>query len=246
MLSRKISKLINRTKSHLDKILGSPKAFKSDQLIAVNLQQYSNQHINAVKISKLLGLKFVLKQYFKTLLTDLSIVSNVIFIGLEWHLYTNAKAKRTYDLLCIVHERQSFFILGHIVHFSQFVSHISYYMSVFKISLKGIRCTLYTYKNNHVHLGYAEYIAENSGSCLLKPSKQSVACLIKSIKQKLYHKNTQGYWRASSHICPSRAMLRIEEIMHLWLKHYSSTLRNWQILRLNQLADSIFYIWQMK
>jgi hypothetical protein len=245
LVANKMLNFINCFTSHANKMLKFFSSPKDIRLTALDLNRYDGKNIGTAKMLKLLSINLIFSQYLN-LISDLYLVKNIVHAGLEWYLYTNMQAKQVYNILYLAKKNYSYFFLCHIESIDRIATYFGSYLSALSINLKSVKCNIYNYLNKDIYLGRIEYVFANSRNCLYRPSRQSVADLIDKVKQKLYHKNIQGHWRASHYICTYQALLSIEKILQSWLSYYSVLLGKMQVLRVNQIADYMFYKWQVK
>lgn len=245
LAANKILDFINCLTSHVSKMLKFVNSFKSICVTALDFNSYDDKNSSSAKVLKLLGLNLIFSQY-ANLLSNLYLVEAIVKIGFEWHLYTSMKTKQVCNILYLTKKNSLYFFLSHIASLDKIANHFGRYLSALSVNLKSVRCSTYSYLNKTIYLGHIECIFVDNYNYSYRPSKQSIANLIDAIKQKLYHKNAQGYWRASNHICSYQALLAIEKILQSWLSYYSGLLSNMQVLRINQIADYVLYRWQVK
>lgn len=245
LIANRMLNFVNCLTSHISKILKPLNSSKSMRLIALDLNKYDDKNINTVKVLKLLGLSLIFSQYLD-LISRLYLIKTIVYTGLEWYLYTNMQVRHLCKILYLAKKNSSHFFLCYITHFNRITNYSGSYLFSLSVNLKSVKCNVYHYLNRAIYLGNTECIFANNCNYLYKPSRQSIACLVDKIKQKLYHKNKQGYWRASNYICSSQALLVLEKILQSWLRYYSEILNSMQILKINRLADYIFYKWQVK
>lgn len=229
----------------IKKILVTINSLKSTQLIALDMNKYDDKSIDSRKILGFLSFQPILPQFLDAL-GNSQLIKTIMHTGLEWHLYTNMQIKQVCKILHLVKKNSYCFFVCHMVYFDRLANYSSKYLSAFNVNLKSVQCTAYQYFDNAIYLGSIYCTSSNNCNYYCKPSKQAVANLMREVKRKLYHKNNNGYWRASAYVCPAQALVSIEKILQLWLTYYSGLLSNKQILTINRIADYIFYKWQVK
>lgn len=231
--------------SHIEKIFCSISDLKSAQLIALDIKKYDDKNINTRKILSFLSIKLMLSECI-SIANDLQLVKMIIFAQVEWYLYINMQIRQIYKALHMVKQNNSCVLLSHIAYFDRLAHYLSSYLSTMNVNLKSVKCATYQYFGSTIYLNGICCTAVHKYNCYYEPSKQTVANLIRKLKSKLYHKNNKGYWRANTYIRPLKALLSMEKILQSWLAYYSSALSNQQVLKINRIADYVFYKWQTK
>lgn len=236
---------IKRLQDYASKTLCYLRSSKDKQSLILNINTRDNKNINVRRLTKYLGelsihcieLNLFIGQY---------ILKKIIYTGLEWYIYTNMQVNH----LCLyMHsvQKQLFFFFLHCPSFSlNTVKKMSGFFSILKVNLRGIKCSLYQYIDYLMHLFTFDYISKNISSYLFRCSDIVIEKLVKKIKQKLYHKNKHGFWRANAHICSHQLIFKIKEMLYSWCSYYSSILSRSKIVKINKIIDYIFYKWQIK
>jgi len=232
-------------KDHASQMLRRIKSYEDIYSLVLNFDEFNTRNINLAKLKNYLDeffnsyneLSFALSCYM---------LKKTILVDTEWYLYTNGQSKYLYTCLCTVKENHFFFFL-HCSSFSdRAVKMISRFLSVLKINLKSIKCRLHKYIQYVIHLCIIDYLLKGDTVYLFRCSNAAVKKVVLSVKQKLYHKNYQGYWRITKRNNPYQLVQQIEKILCVWCIYYSCALTKLEILKINKAIDYAFYKWQMK
>ena len=227
---------INHIASHIKKAFKSSIVFRNIYCIRLKSQKLDHKNTSKRSFFKLLNRRVKL--------LEIQPLSNIIYIGLEWHIYLRVKINNLYTNLCLLRKNNLFFLL-HFLSISRVIKYLAEFLGNLKINLRNIKCTLHRYVENFMHFLELDCCIKN-GSCLLTPSKQSISNTFKQIKEKLYHKNKRGYLRNSRYISAIQAMSSVRLILLLWREYYSSILEKADLLKMNRVIDHMFYRWQVK
>lgn len=201
-------------------------------------------HIQKIIGENIMFLYFVKYRNFYDKLCNL--LSNILYIGLEWYLYINFHNKIIYQSLLLVYKKHAIFLLSNSMIINRAIKYISNFFSIMNINLKNIKCKIFKYITNYIHLIDIDLIIKHSANYIIKPSKLSVYYILSLIRNKLYHKNKQNYWRINNYKSSSEIILYIKNTLYYWYFYYLDILSQKEVLKINQVIDQIFYIWQIK
>ena len=244
VFSLKILNFFNCVKSHMSAILGFSGSYQKIQLVSLDLHRYNCKNINNKRVFRLIRIDSTFTEYSKLLL-DLYLFKIIKYIGLEWHIYTNMSSKKIHYNLCLLKKKQSWFLLCCNKYFDKIIESVSDFLFLVSIGLKNIKCNVYKYVKHIVYLDDINCIIKSSDKCFTAPSKRSIKELVQNIKQKLYHKNQQGFWRINS-IRKLQKVFIVKKMLSRWFLYYSNALNKAGVLQISQTIDYILYKWQIK
>lgn len=236
---------VNHLKNHISQILCCTKRYKDTYSLILNFDGFNSRNVNIAKLTNYLG-RFFNSCNELNLALSRYILKKTICIDIEWCLYRNEQSIHLYNCLHLTKEHHFFFFL-HCYSFSErAIKGIGKFLCALKINLKSIKCKLHKYIKDIIHLCGVDYLLQNDTNYLFRCSKTTIKSLILKVKQQLYHKNYQGYWRASRYNISCQLVRRIEKVLYLWFTCYSCVLTELEIFKINKAVDYAFYKWQMQ
>ena len=172
------------------------------------------------------------------------LLAKIIYIGLEWYLYTNLKQDYLYRCLYLTNQNQQIFFATIVSVMNRAVESVSRFLHKIGANLKNTKCVVHR-SASLIYLADISLVPRNT-DFLIRPSQKSLNFLFDSIRKILYHKNAYGLWRRNTYMSSSQAMIRIKNILHLWHSKNSCILSKAELTKINITVDKIFYIWQVK
>ena len=244
VFSLKILNFFNCVKSHMSAIVDFSGSYRKIQLVSLDLHRCDCKNISNKRVFRLISIDSTFTEYSKLLL-DLYLFKIIKYVGLEWHIYTNMSSKKIHYNLCLLKKKQSWLLLCRNKYFDKIIESVSNFLFLVSISLKNIKCNIYKYVKYIVYLDDINCIIRGSNKCFTAPSKRSIRELVQDIKQKLYHKNKQGFWRINS-IRKLQRVPTVKKMLSRWSLYYSNVLSKAGVLQISQTVDYILYKWQVK
>ena len=128
------------------------------------------------------------------------LLSTIMYIGLEWYIYTNVKASAIYQKLYLYNQNQRLFFISIALFSNKILEYIAKYLNRIRINLKYVKCIIYKYISNIIYLIDIDLIIKHNSQTqyIIKPSNYSIEYIISNIRHKLYHRNNQGHWRINN------------------------------------------------
>lgn len=170
----------------------------------------------------------------------------IMYIGLEWFIYTNLKCKDLYKSLYFTNQDRYLFFISNCVTINKIVYYLAKFFHARNFNLKYFRCVVYKYNNSIIYFKDVDLKFYNPSKYIFNPSKESIKDIYSKIRNKLYHKNSQGYWRINQSVNPAHAVLFVNQILNTWYDDYYNLLKKTELFKISQVAEEMLYIWQIK
>lgn len=184
--------------------------------------------------------------YF-SLLNEIPGLCKIIFFhGLEWFIYTNSLYKSINLNLCVIHKEPKLIILTNNYIVNKLVQNICVFISLQSFSLKKIYCDFCQYSIKSLQINIMKIKKNIDSIYFVKPGKNFLKFVLKTIRSRLYCRNKDGDWRARNDISINKAVFFSNFLLRCWYRYYFSIINDIDILKANKLVDNLLYSWQIK
>ena len=170
----------------------------------------------------------------------------IIYTGLEWFIYVNLKHNDIYKKLYLTYQNEYMLFISNCVIVNRIAYCLAKFFNAINFNLKYFRCVIYRYNNSVICFKNFDLKFYNPNKYKFSPSKQSIKGIYNTIRNKLYHKNSQGYWRINQSINSSHAILFVNQILNTWYYDYYNFLDKTELFKISQVVEKILYMWQIK
>lgn len=184
--------------------------------------------------------------YFSPLNEIPKLCKIIYFHGLEWFIYTNYLYKSLYLNLCLIHKDSKLIVVTNNSIVNRLVKDICIFINLQSCSLKKFHCDFCQYSRKSLQINIVKIQKNIHNTYFVKPGKNFLRSILKTIRSRLYCKNKDGNWRVRNDISINKAVFFSNFLLRRWYRYYFSIIGDIDILEANKLADNLLYSWQVK
>ena len=216
-----------------------------------NLNIYCNKQIFVENLAFIQHKKSVTwHQYIQTEDLLLNLIEHILYIGIEWYLYSRLQVSYFYRYILIFTYTKNIYIFNK----SIINGLIEKFLFLFIKSVGFSKCSVNfkQKKNNKKNILFLDTVIDlsNAYNCGRKTSiivnQDSIKYLFYQIRKLIYHKNRIGHWRINNYLTYDQAINKIKQITVKWYTFYSSLLGSKQLSNVNNNLDDMLYCWKSK